>query len=267
VAGVLTSLTPRLDVSLVVRKFDKNFYSFYSNAIAENSTPQNESGIYWGWKYSFNKKYSLAGYVDLFSFPWLKYRSYSPSDGHEWLIRFNYKPSKTVALFLQAREESKQRNTGVDHNLYLTADGIKRNYWMNCDYTANANLSFRTRLQVSTYTIAGKMTRGMVVAQDVVYERGRFTVTGRYALFDTDDYDNRLYLYERDAWLSFTFPAYYGKGIRNYLMLQYRAGRKADLWLRWSQTRYTDREVIGSGGETIVGDTRNDVKLQARIRF
>jgi len=44
VAGILTSLTPKFDVSLVYRKFDKNFYSFYSNAVAENSIPQNESG-------------------------------------------------------------------------------------------------------------------------------------------------------------------------------------------------------------------------------
>src|SRR5260221_4454529 len=71
VAGVLSSLTPKLDVSLVYRKFDRNFYSFYSNAIVENSIPQNETGLYWGWKYSFNKKYSLSGYLDMFSFPWM----------------------------------------------------------------------------------------------------------------------------------------------------------------------------------------------------
>ncbi len=267
VAGVLASLTPKLEVSLVYRKFDNNFYSFYSNAIAENSIPQNETGMYWGWKYSFNKKISMAGYFDLFSFPWLKYRSYSPSDGSEWLARLNYKPSKTVSVFLQVREETKQRNTGIDNTLYLTDNGIKRNYWINCDYAANARLSFRTRAQFSSYSIAGATTRGMVLLQDVTYDFGRFSITGRYALFDTDDYDNRLYVYEHDAWLSFTFPAYYGKGIRNYLLLQYRLNNKVDLWFRWAQTRYTDREIIGSGGETIAGDTKNDVKLQARIRF
>lgn len=267
VAGVLASLTPKLDASLVVRTFEKNFYSFYSNAVAENSIPQNESGVYWGWKYSFTKKYSLAGYVDLFTFPWLKYRSYSPSEGSDWLLRFTGKPSKTVSFFAQAREESKQRNTGADANLFLTAQGVKRNYTISCDYAATAQLSFRTRVQFSTYAIGGKTTRGMVVLQDVAYHMGRFGLAARYALFDTDDYDNRLYVYERDAWLSFSFPAYYGKGIRTYVMLHYRASHAIDLWLRWSQTRYTDGDGIGSGGETIAGDSRNDVKLQARIRF
>jgi len=267
VAGILTSLTPQLDVSLVYRKFDKNFYSFYSNVVAESSVPQNESGMYWGWKYSFNKKYSFAGYFDLFSFPWLRYRSYSPSDGSEWLVRFNFHPSKTVSLFLQMREESKQRNTGVVNNLYLTDQGTKRNYWINCDYSANERLSFRTRAQFSSYSITDKVTHGMALIQDVTYALGRFSVTGRYAMFDTDDYDNRLYAYESDAWLSFSFPPYYGKGIRNYVLLQYRLTHKIDVWVRWGHTRYTDRTTIGSGGEIITGDTRNDVKLQARIRF
>lgn len=266
-AGVLASLTPKLDVSLVYRRFDKNFYSFYNNAIAENSIAQNESGMYWGWKYSFDKKYSLSGYFDLFSFPWLKYRSYSPSDGSEWLARFNYRPSKTVSIFLQVREESKQRNRGTDNNLYFTDNGIKRNYWINCDYVANARLSFRSRAQFSSYSLGTSTTRGMVLLQDVTYAIGRIAITGRYALFDTDDYDNRLYVYERDAWLAFSFPAYFGKGIRNYFLLQYRLSNRADVWLRWAQTHYLSATGVGSGGDAISGDTRNDVKLQARIRF
>jgi hypothetical protein len=267
VAGVLSSLTPKLEVSLVYRKYDKNFHSFYSNAIAENSTPQNETGMYWGWKYSFNKKYSLAGYFDLFSFPGMRYRSYSPSEGSEWLVRFNYRPSKTVYFFIQARQESKLRNTGTDNNLYLTASGVKENYSINCDYSANSQLSFRTRAQFSSYSMAGKTTYGNVLLQDITYTKGRFSITGRYALFDTDDYDNRQYVYERDAWLAFSFPAYYGKGVREYVLLQYRVSKSVDVWLRWGHTHYTNNTIIGSGGEAISGDTRNDVKFQARIRF
>jgi hypothetical protein len=267
VVGVLGSLTPKLDMSLVYRKFDKNFYTFYSNAIAENSVPQNESGMYWGWKYSFDKKYSLAGYFDLFSFPWLKYRNYSPSIGNEWLARFNYRPSKTVYIFLQARQESKQWNTGATNNLYLTDNGIKTNYWINCDYAANAQLSFRTRAQFSSYSFAGKTTHGNVLLQDVTYQFNRFSITGRYALFSTDDYTNRQYVYENDAWLAFSFPAYYGKGVRTYLLLQYQLNKKVAMWLRWSQTQYTDRESIGSGGNTIVGNTQSEAKIQLRVKL
>ncbi len=267
IAGIIGSITSSLDVSLLVRKYDRDFYTFYSNALTENTTPQNETGMYWGWKYVFNKRYSFSGYFDLFRFPWLRYRSYSLSTGSEWLLRFNYKPSKNIYLFLQAREETKVRNLSTDTNLYQTNAGTKRNYWINVDYQISSNLSFKTRAQFSTYLFGNNNSRGMVLLQDVTWRSGKFSVSGRYALFDTDDYDNRLYIYEKDVWLAFSFPAYYGVGVRNYLLLQYSISRKVDVWLRWAHVRLTDRDVIGSGSEAIDGNIRNDVKFQTRIRF
>ena len=266
-AGIIGSLTPSLDMSLHFRKFDRNYQSFYSNALAESSTPQNESGIYWGWKYVVNRKYSFSGYFDLFKFPWLRYRSYSPSEGSEWLLRFNYKPSRNILLFVQATQENKVRNLATESNVYLTAPGIKRNYWINLDYVATPIISFKTRAQFNTYEVGTSTTHGMVVLQDVTLSFRRFTFSGWYALIDTDDYDNRLYVYEKDVWLAFTFPAYYGVGIKNYLLFQYAVSKKIDVWLRWGYERYTDRETIGSGGETIAGNTQNDLRFQTRIRF
>ncbi|MBS1487057.1 MAG: helix-hairpin-helix domain-containing protein [Bacteroidetes bacterium] len=268
VAGVLSSLSPQLDVSLSYRQFNKNFYSFYSNAISEGSIPQNETGVYWGWKYQFNKKYWMSGYVDLFSFPWLRYRNYLPAtEGSEWLLRFNYKPSKNVMFFIQSRQETKPRNTGANNNLYLATAGTKQNYWINCDYATDVRLSFRSRLQFSSYSLAGKVTYGMVILQDITYQMRRLSLSGRYAIFDTDDYDNRQYVFEHDAYLTFNFPAYYGKGARLYLLLQCQVSSKIDVWIRWGQTHYLNQSRIGSGGDTITGDSKNDVKFQARIKF
>ena len=87
------------------------------------------------------------------------------------------------------------------------------------------------------------------------------------ALFDTDNYDNRLYVYERDVWLAYSFPAYSGVGLRNYALVQYKLSQKMDVWFRWSHVRYTDRTEIGSGGEALSGNTGNDVKFQVRMRF
>ena len=265
--GSLGSLTPKLDIALLYRNFSKDFYSFYSNAVAESTVPQNESGFYWGFKYIFNKKYSASGYVDLFRFPWLRYRSYTSSAGREWLMRLNYRPSKMVSLFIQAREESKVRNIPVESNLYQTGIGSKKNFWFNVDYIATPKLSFKTRVQHSTYSLNNTRTKGLALIQDVNFDVGRFTFSTRYALFDTDDYDNRQYVYERDVWLAFSFPAYYGVGIRSYAMVQYKVSQKIDLWLRWARTNYTDRDTIGSGGETIYGNTKNDLKFQVRIKL
>lgn len=267
VAGILTNVSAKLDISFLYRKFDRTYYSFYSNALSENSTPQNETGFYSGWKYAINKKYSLAGYVDFFQFPWLRYRSYSPSVGTEWLLRFNGRPSKSTSFFLQFREEIKQRNSSTETTLYKNLRGTKRNYWINLDYQASPQLKFKSRAQFSTFQWDGQLTKGMILLQDISWDVRKFTFTGRYALFDNDNYDNRLYVHEQDVWLAFSFPPYYGKGVRQYILAEYRISEKLTIWCRWSNTNFRDRDIIGSAGETISGNQRNDVKFQARIKI
>lgn len=266
-AGFIASLTSNLDFSFLYRTYARNYTSFYSNSLSENSVAQNEHGLYWGWKYQFKKTYSFAGYMDLFRFPWLRYRSYSPSSGTEWLLRFTYRPGSTALMYVQLMEENKQRNLSTESNLYVTAPGIRRNYLLNLEYKSSPHLQFRTRAQFNTYQLAESNTGGMVLLQDITYTIGKLAVSGRYALFDTDTYDNRIYLYERDVWLGFTFPAYDGVGVRNYLLVQYTLNSAIDIWARWSFRRFTDRETIGSGGETIAGNQQNDLRFQVRIRF
>lgn len=267
VIGALTSLTKSLDLALLYRNYEKDFQALYGNALSENSTVQNESGYYIGWKYALDQQHTLAGYTDIFQFPWLRYRGYAPSNGHEWLVRYAYQPTKETLLYLQVREESKIRNHAGESNLYQTENGRKRNLWINADYELSKWLSFKSRAQFSTYAFNSTATKGFALIQDVNFKFKKLTFSSRYALFDTDDYDNRQYVYERDVWLAFTFPSYNGVGIRNYVLLQYALHKKVDLWLRWSRTKYVNRESIGSGNELIDADHANEVRFQARIRF
>ncbi|MCC6835064.1 MAG: helix-hairpin-helix domain-containing protein [Cytophagales bacterium] len=267
IAGSIMSLTPALDVALLYRNYSRSYHTFYSNAISENSTPQNERALYWGWKYTFNKQYWTSGYFDWFRFGWLRYRGYNPSDGYEWLARFTYKPTRHVSFFAQMREESKIRNQASESNLYFTSNAVKRNYWINADYRATPMLSLRTRAQFSRYQFSGAATGGIALIQDITFQQKKFSITGRYALFDTDDYDNRLYVFEKDVWLAFSFPAYYGVGVRSYILVQYAISPAVVVWLRWARTTYSNTNSIGSGSETIIGNTRNDLKFQARIRL
>ncbi len=267
-AGLLGSLTPKFDVAFHIRNYQRNFYSSYSNAFSENSVPQNESGIYWGWKYRWNKKFSASGYMDLFRFPWLRYRSYAPSDGHEWLVRFNYQPSKNVMMFIQAREESKARNgSNAETNFYEIFQGTKRNYWINFDYPVSDQVKMKTRAQFSTYDFEKTFSKGMMILQDISVNLGKLSLTGRYVIFDTENYDNRQYVYERDVWLMYSLPAYDGKGVRSYIVAEYSFTRKFTVWFRYAHTRYTDRDEMGSGADTISGNERNDIRIQTRIKF
>ncbi|MGC3948639.1 MAG: helix-hairpin-helix domain-containing protein [Chryseolinea sp.] len=170
VAGVLGSITPRLDVALLIRNYAPEFQSRFTNAISENSTPTNERGVYLGWRYQFNRKVSLTGYVDLFTFPWLRYRAYAPSYGNEWLWRLAYQPSRNMMMFIQGRRESKSRNLPVDALTYLQIEGVKHNYWVHVETGLREQVRFRTKLQMSRFSENGTLSRGIALSQDVKFE-------------------------------------------------------------------------------------------------
>lgn len=265
-AGVLGSLSDKLDVSLIYRNYQRDFHTFYANALSENTLPQNEAGIYWGAKYKLTKRVTAAGYLDLFRFPWLRFRSYTPSNGNEWLGRITYQPSKHIALYVQARAERKVRNTGNDGALFVTAAGVKRNYWINCDYQVSPRFKMKTRAQFSSYSLNSTTTTGMALIQDLTVDIGRLDITARYALFDTDDFDNRQYAYERDVLLAYSLPAYNGVGVRSFILASFKVSKKISVWTRFARTAYTEKEIV-SGAEYRSGNTRNDIKFQLRLQL
>ena len=90
----------------------------------------------------------------------------------------------------------------------------------------------------------------------------------RYALFQTDSYDARIYAYENDVPGSYSIPAYYSRGSRFYLMLDYNITRKIELWVRYSQTFYDNQTTISPGGlSEINGNTKSEIRTQIRFKF
>jgi hypothetical protein len=268
VGGFLASLTPKLDLAVSMRHYSPDFHSLHGRAFGENTVNKNESGTYWGLKYKHNEKLILSAYYDTFRFPWLKSGVKSPSIGYEYLMRLEYKPSKTINLYAQYREESKAKSVDQAFNpLAIIRQGIKRNYLINSDYQATKTLTFKTRVQMSQYDLNQSITHGVALIQDAAFKFGKFTISSRYAIFQTDDYENRQYVYEKDVLYAFSIPAYDGLGSRNYLLIQFKLNRNWNFWARYAVTHYRDRKIIGSGLEEIDGNIKSALKLQLRIKL
>lgn len=267
VAGSLLALSSTLDLSLLARRYERDFHSFYATAFAEGSRPVNEHGIYWGLKYKPGQQVFFTAYYDRFYFPWLRYRVDAPSGGHEYLIRGNYQPSRQLLLYAQFRQEIKDLNRVQTPPLRTPEAGRKRNYILHLDFAPSSVFSLRSRIQWSSYLFSEIRTSGYTLVQDASWQTKRWRLSGRIALFHTDDYNNRQYVYEKDVLWAFSIPAYYGRGIRNYLLAQYKLTRQLTLWLRWARTTYVDREVISSGNERIDGARINQLKAQLRWAF
>ena len=266
VGGVITSLSQSIDVAISLRDYDSDFHTFYGNAFGEGSRAINEKGIYWGIKYNPSRRYSVVGYYDKFSFPWLRFGVDAPSDGSEWLGRFTFNPDRNISTFVQIREERKETSVTVN-NLAELVPTVKRNYIFNIDYKLSTRFSMKSRLQTSTFEEDGVLTKGYAIIQDLVYSTERWKFSGRMALFETDNYDNRQYVYEKDVLYAFSIPAYNGQGVRNYLMVQYGMSESVDLWMRIARFSYRDQNTVGSGLEESQGPNRTEVKWMMRWKF
>ena len=110
-------------------------------------------------------------------------------------------------------------------------------------------------------------SQGWALAQDARWQYARGQVGGRLAYFNTDDYDSRLYVYERDVPYAFSIPAYFDKGFRAYLVGEYELNRHVSLWFRFSRTRILNQKTIGSGYDEISVPHRTDAKLELVGRF
>lgn len=275
VAGVLASLNRRLDIAILGRHYDRNFHSFYANGFGEASRTSNETGLYGGVKYSIYRKLTLSGFVDWFRFPWWKYLVDAPSGGFDYLLTATYSPDRQTRFALIFHDEHKKKNkpgAAASGNKTTPKEVVgitRRSLALTADYTVAPGLTMRSRLQAGTfgYTSSTTASAGFALIQDATYERGRLSLSGRVALFGTDDYDSRQYAYERDVLYAFAFPAYFDRGIRHYLLARYQVNRHLDIWFRYARTDITNQPDIGSDLDLITTPHKTEMKLQVRWRL
>lgn len=265
--GFISSLSKEIDFSLLWRKYDKDFHSFYANAFSESTRPVNEQGVYLGVQIKPIAKWKINAYHDFFRFPSLRYRVYAPSKGYEWLARISFQPNRNLNTFFQIREEQKDRNlpdSGEPGLPYQIRPLNKVNGLLSLEYQVNKAFFFRSRILFSRVTYDNQKSSGFMILQDVQYGFSKFRITGRIALFDTDDYDTRLYAFENNVLWTFSIPAFSGQGMRHYLLAQYQISSQITTYFRFSRTSYTDRVAISSGLQEINGPTQSETTLLIR---
>lgn len=289
VAGVMSSLSPTLDLALVVRRFDKDFHATKAYVFAERPTiARNESGLYLGIKMKLDPRWTITSYFDQYYFNWNKFRAGFPSNGFEYLLRVSFKPNRGTEVYTQFRSDNKEENAPTPDGgpaLDFLQSTRKNLFRIHFQTNLTRDVVVRNRAEFSWYEEGEQTARGMLIYQDISWKQGfKFKVTGRYAFFDIPAFDARIYAYENDILGFFSIPPYYRKGNRYYLILNYKLTRGIEFWVRFAQTRlrngyitdgagnpylpYTRRDQgLGSGLEAITGNVRSELKFQVRFKF
>ncbi|MCH2045757.1 MAG: helix-hairpin-helix domain-containing protein, partial [Saprospiraceae bacterium] len=185
------------------------------------------------------------------------------------LFKLDYNPNYKLSMYTQFRFEEKGSNLSGNTGKIDEIIAKKRQNWrLHLRYRVSRSFELRSRVEFSWYK-DDELSRGFMAYQDLVFMPRKLPMTAqlRFAVFDTDDYDTRIYAYENDVLYAFSVPPYYGRGIRYYLNLSYKPSRLLSFWVRFAQTHFADRDVISSGLAQINGSNRSEIKLQMRLKF
>ncbi len=216
------------------------------------------------------REWLVNAYFDTYKHPWLRFGTDAPSGGYDGLIQINHRPARGTDIAFRYRYESKQQNLPAnDTKLNQLIDNIRSSYRVQVSHKVSKAIELRTRIDYTTFFNGNTTSQGYLVYQDVVLKPQNLPLqlTGRFAIFNTDTYDTRIYAYENSVLYSFSVPSYYYQGTRFYVNLRYRPLKALTLEAHLGQSYIANRTNIGSGLDLIPTNTRTDAQVQMRISF
>jgi hypothetical protein len=133
----------------------------------------------------------------------------------------------------------------------------------------NSNVRLRTRGELVRSQQAGEGEElGYLLYQDLrLVFNDRIRLDTRLTMFETESFATRVYQFENDLLYVFSSQSLFNKGQRMYVLLNYDPVHFLELWAKFGITVYEDEQTIGSGLNTIIGDTRSEIGVQARIKL
>ena len=253
------------------RNYQKDYQSHYGRTLAEGSSVQNESGFYFGSNIKLKKHWEIATYIDAFKFPWLKYGINAPSEGSDFLMQINYRPKYNWDMNLRYKDKIKEKNYTPDKakvTSILPYEQKKIRYQLN--YNHSTGFKSRLQLDYTSYVETDKQeSKGWMISQTAGYTGAKFPVQIDLgtAYFKTDNWNTRIYAYEKNILYAFSFPTFYGEGIRNYSVLKVNILKNITVYVKIAWTHYFDRNEISSDLEKIDGNNKTDANLLVKIKL
>ena len=267
ICGLILSAGSHADLSFVYRSISRAFQSLYSNSFTEGSAVNNEKGLYAGISLTPSDALKITAYLDVYSFPWLKYRVDAPSRGNDFLIQVIYTPNKQVGIYSRYHVEKKALNDNPGSETLNPVVIHPRQAWRNeFNCTLSREVSIRTRVELNWYN-RGKSNEenGFILYADVTYKPKfvRISTNTGFEYFETDGYNSRFYTFQHDVSYSVSAPLAYGKGYQYYMNIKIEPSRSLSLGMRIGQSLYPGSLTVGTGLDEIPGNKKTEVKLQA----
>ena len=256
-------IAPELDLLALHRFYGKRYYSLFSRSFSDGGDVQNESGVYMGASWRPNGRFTLTSYADFAYSPWPRYQVSHASHSADFLVSALW-TDDSWTLSGRYRLRRRERNDSTSAALSWRTEQRTR---LALTWKSQA-WSLKTQLDGALTSQDGKRSVGWMVSEQAEVQIGkqwRLNATAGY--FHTDDYQSRVYLYERSMQYQFSFPAFYGEGLRYTLFAHWNISKRLSLRARVATTNYFDRKTIGTGLQTIDHSSMTAADVQLHWKF
>jgi hypothetical protein len=268
IQGLVWHAHPQISWAVYYRYFDPGFHAFYGSSLSESSGNRNETGLYTGVMIYPVPKVKISSYIDIYRFPWLTYSTMSPGSGSDYMTQIDFALSENFSLYLKAKYESKPQKTGGATGIAADYVEITTRLRIHTEYLLNRKLTLRSRIEYAGYSFYDTHERGFLAFQDVIYAPSRWIKFWlRYAWFNTDGYNSRIYSYENDLLYTFSIPEFHGTGHRIYLNLKLSPSSRFTAYLKAGCTIHDGASSWGSGNDMTAGNNRVELRGLIYFRF
>ena len=258
--GLILSLDPKVDFSLLYRNMGPGYQTHFGNAFSESTLPINEKGLYAGLTIRPAHTWTINMYADIYRFPWLRYAVDVPSGGKEYMVQVARSIRRQSHFFIRFRMEEKEKNFFIDRKDII--EGALRykkiNIRAQTEFNYNKEWVIRNRFELVQYKkIVGVKESGFLCFAEALYKPllRPFAFNIRMQYFEADSYESRVYAYEQDVLYQFSIPSFDANGYKIYLNARYKLGARVMLWIKlsrlWQQKDVIDEfkiQLTWSGG-------------------
>jgi DNA uptake protein ComE-like DNA-binding protein len=266
--GASCKPTPRWRISILGRKFDATYQAPFGYAFSEGGSVENEEGVFLSTDVQLGYRLRLSGYLDVFRQPGPSDGSWMLRNGQDLALELNRTIGRSGLLKLQIRGKTKEKSdASVDAPIHPIQAFQKYQLRLQSSQEIG-DWNVKTTLSTNRYHFRNERTDGLAMAQDVGYAPAgsAWSVYVHLVLFNTEAWENRIYLWEKDLPGNFSMPMLYGHGTRSAILLKYEH-KNLLLQFKVCDLQEPDLAFIGSGGEQLVGHRRTDVRLQVGWKF
>ncbi len=254
---------------IAYRAFDPHFHNPYSYCMG--AAPQNLRGWYWGTEFKCHKKIKVKYVVNQYQRRWRTYVFPAGQSTQKTMLQLDIKANTKTTYKIRWI-----RNTG---DIFESATPDHEQHCQQISQRDLTSIRLETRYQINRYwqlslylsqiqSKTNQTQRGVLCYMGIAGKAAsRFTVKCRFSLFDTDDWQTRVYAYEWDLPGKISIPFYYNQGISHLFLIKWEPMKVLSISARYRRVFYDNQSTIGKGLNQITGNVIHNTGIQLEYNY